>query len=161
MSKTLSAGGDVDSWCTKCKRDALHNIVAMDADGILPVQVECRSCGGVHKYRPPKEDLKPGTKKVKAKTKAAAAKKAPARRTTKKEREEMAALQALRDQWTELAEDHAGATKKYIISETFEEGQAIQHKKFGLGFVTEVPAPNRVEILFEDGPRTLVAAHGS
>src|SRR6187455_808460 len=50
MSKPLRAGGEVDSWCTKCKLVLNHRIIAMV--GGTPVRVECSTCSSHHNYRP-------------------------------------------------------------------------------------------------------------
>ncbi|MCB9701806.1 MAG: hypothetical protein H6711_07940 [Myxococcales bacterium] len=47
-------GQDIDAWCTRCRLDTTHVIVAMASDGTKPKRVECTSCHGQHNYRPPK-----------------------------------------------------------------------------------------------------------
>ena len=49
MAKPLRAGGEVDSWCTKCRLVLNHRIIAMM--GPKPVRVECSTCGSHHNYR--------------------------------------------------------------------------------------------------------------
>src|SRR6185295_16918693 len=49
MSKPLKAGGEGDSWCTKCRLVLNHRIIAMV--GAKPVRVECSTCGSHHNYR--------------------------------------------------------------------------------------------------------------
>src|SRR5688572_28940516 len=49
MSKPLRAGGEVDSWCTKCKLVLNHRVIAMVAG--TPVRVECSTCGSHHNFR--------------------------------------------------------------------------------------------------------------
>jgi hypothetical protein len=48
-SSKLSVGGEVDSWCGKCKEMTTHNIVAMV--GEEPKQVICQVCNSRHDYR--------------------------------------------------------------------------------------------------------------
>ena len=48
----LRAGVEVDAYCTRCKMDLTHKIIAVV--GNKPVKVECRTCYGTHNYRPPK-----------------------------------------------------------------------------------------------------------
>lgn len=52
-------GQDVDAWCTRCRLDTTHVIVALDATGDAPKRVECTSCGGQHNYRAPKTPKPP------------------------------------------------------------------------------------------------------
>src|SRR5829696_8829141 len=49
MGKPLAAGGEVDSWCTKCKLVLNHRIIAMV--GGTPVRVECSTCNSHHNFR--------------------------------------------------------------------------------------------------------------
>lgn len=48
-STKLSVGGEVDSWCGKCKEMTTHNIVAMVGD--QPKQVICQVCNSRHDFR--------------------------------------------------------------------------------------------------------------
>ena len=48
-SSKLSVGGEVDSWCGKCKEMTTHNIVAMVGD--QPKQVICQVCNSRHDFR--------------------------------------------------------------------------------------------------------------
>jgi len=158
MSKALTTGGECDAWCTKCKRDTLHNIVAMDATGKTPAQVECRSCKGAHKYRPPKESP--------AAVAAPAAKKAAAKKTgTKKAGTSKVAAAAtpaaLYKRWEELVGKRAGTTaQRYKVTAGYGADDVIEHTTFGLGFVTEELGWNRIKVLFQDAERTLLARHG-
>lgn len=157
MSRSLTAGGECDAWCTKCKRDTLHNIVAMDATGKTPAQVQCRSCQGTHKYRPPKD-----TPVAKALAKTAAPKKASAAKGEKKAAEKKAASTAsVYKRWEDLLGRRGGnPAVKYIVTASYEPDDVVEHKDFGLGFVLEEVAFNRIKVLFQDTERTLVARHG-
>src|SRR3954468_24540373 len=77
MVKALKAGGEVDSWCTKCKLVLNHRIIAMV--GTTPVRVECSTCNSHHNFRA----RAPGDKAPAAGTgaRASAAKSAPPRST--------------------------------------------------------------------------------
>ena len=57
MSKPLRAGGEVDSYCTKCRLVLNHRIIAMV--GPLPKKVECSTCNSHHTYRPYAPGQKP------------------------------------------------------------------------------------------------------
>jgi hypothetical protein len=48
-SSKLSVGGELESWCGKCKEMTTHNIVAMIGD--QPKQVICQVCNSRHDYR--------------------------------------------------------------------------------------------------------------
>src|SRR5258708_26488814 len=51
-TKPLKPGAEVDSYCTKCRMDLMHRIIAMNNGKII--RVECRTCNGHHNYRKPK-----------------------------------------------------------------------------------------------------------
>lgn len=59
--------------------------------------------------------------------------------------------------WAKLRDQSEGAEiVPYSMSEYFNKDEAIEHKKFGLGFVTEVIPPNKIEVIFQDALRKLV-----
>lgn len=144
MSKAYSAGMEVDAWCTKCKLDLNHRIIAMNGDAIK--RVECLTCRGHHNYRRPKsaEPEKKTTKRSSSKT-------------TKKAR--ATAADQLRKSWEQAILGRSPTDfVAYRITETFAAGQLLRHKKFGEGVVAEVLEDGKVAVLFEDGEKTLV--HG-
>lgn len=52
--------------------------------------------------------------------------------------------------------DPSRARKKYSATERYAKGELVEHPKFGAGVVTALE-PGRVTLLFESGPRKLVA----
>src|SRR5262249_12585640 len=49
MAPALKVGGDIDAWCTRCKMNLGHTILAMG--GPRPARVRCTTCQGEHNYR--------------------------------------------------------------------------------------------------------------
>lgn len=153
MSPTFTAGGECDAWCTKCKRDSLHNIIAVNPSTRLPARVECRSCHGAHGYKAPQNAPKPPVGSAArtvagTKPKKAAAPKAAAPATSR----------VIEQRWDDLMARMAGvAEQPYGVKTPFEQGDAIRHIQFGLGFVVEKTAGNRIRVLFRDAERTLVS----
>lgn len=150
MSKPLRAGGEVDSWCTKCKLVLNHRIIAMV--GTAPARVECSTCGSHHNFR----GRAPGEKAPGVVTRGGGAGTVP--RSTRGS-SMTKAQQALLDReraW-EKAVSGKGVTefRAYRVDQTFTEGDLIRHKKFGDGIVTRIIDPRKIEILFKDEPRTL------
>lgn len=147
--KPLTAGSEIDSWCTKCRMDLGHRIVAMV--GEAPKRVECQTCGSQHNYRAPR-----------------AAEKSPARRTVGAKAPRTAGVRAaekarveaerVNDWESRIAGQAVDAFTRYSIDKTYARDELISHKKFGEGFVVEVLDAGKVSIMFRDGPRTL--AHG-
>lgn len=153
MSKPLKAGGEVDSWCTKCRLVLNHRIIAMV--GPTPARVECSTCGSHHNFRPraPGEKapatgggrsiVSSGGSGPRSTRAPSVSKAAQAALDREKTWEKAIAGKAVRD------------FRPYRVSETFAEGELIRHAKFGDGVVTRVLDPKKVEILFKDDARTL------
>jgi predicted nucleic acid-binding Zn-ribbon protein len=160
MSSTrkLTTGGEVVSWCTKCRLDLVHRIIAM-VDGV-PVKVECKTCGSHHRYRKPAEDraaearvrtASPGASATTSKPRSASAR-ALAEAAEENERERL---------WqSRIAGQPAHAFVLYTPRQSFKEGDLMRHAKFGDGFVVRVIDANKIEVLFRDGARTLAHAIG-
>lgn len=138
--KTLKAGAEIDAWCTRCKMDLGHRIVAMVGKG--PKRVLCMTCSSEHNYRAPKSaEVAKASKKTTTKAKAK-----PGARAL--------AAAAAREEWE--AKVRSGApVKRYGISESFQEGEVITHKKFGDGYVEAVNS-GKITVAFSDCERTLV-----
>ena len=60
---TSTVASETLSYCTSCKIDLNHRIVAMKED--LIVKVQCLTCKKEHKYRSPKGLVEPKPVKVK------------------------------------------------------------------------------------------------
>lgn len=140
--KVLTAGDEVDSYCTTCKLILAHQVVAMI--GTKPDKVICKTCGKTHKYRPnlPKARTT-GESGTEPKPKKSAAR-------TKKARDAA-------NKWEELLARRSTAyAKKYTMQASFELDDVLEHEKFGFGFVTKVKAEGKMEVLFKDGVKLLV-----
>ena len=130
QNKTLSAGDHIEARCTKCRKTTGHIIVAMTEE--IPAKVQCNTCSGQHKYRPPTAPKKPAVRRT-ADPKAA----------EKKE-------------WEELRSSMNSAKAiDYSMTGTFKVKSLINHPVFGLGLVQRVAGSQKVEVLFEDGKKTL------
>jgi hypothetical protein len=148
MSKPLRAGGEVDSWCTKCKLVLNHRVIAMV--GGTPVRVECSTCGSHHNYRA----RAPGEKAPSA-PRATSSGAPRSTRVPSATKAQQAALERERSWEKAIAGKAVSDFKNYRVDQTFAEGDLIRHKKFGDGVVTRILDPKKVEILFKDEPRTL------
>lgn len=151
MSKPLRAGGEVDSWCTKCKLVLNHRIIAMV--GGAPVRVECSTCMSHHNYRaraPGEKAPSTGTS-----TRASSSSGPRSTRASSVTKAQQAALDRERSWEKAIAGKAVSDFRNYRVDETFAEGDLIRHKKFGDGIVTRVLDAKKVEILFKDEPRTL------
>ena len=139
---TLSVGAEIDAWCTSCRMNLNHRIVAMV--GGAAKRVLCLTCDKQHNYRSPKSE---GAAKVAKKT----TKKAPSAKSV------AAAATAAQRKWQEATGDKdASEYRPYSMTTRFEAGQLIMHPKFGEGLVQEVTAPQKISILFRTGLKTLI-----
>ena len=63
MLEQNSAGKNIESYCTKCKLNLDHTIMAMAGETIA--KVRCKTCGGAHKFKSPADAPKPRKPRVK------------------------------------------------------------------------------------------------
>ena len=130
--KTLSAGGEIDAWCTRCRMDLGHRIVALVAG--VPKRVICQTCGGEHAYRAPRTE--------KAKT-GVVVRHNRSIRTDRQHRAERTLGRTV------------DAFKRYSMEQTLARGELVLHPKFGEGYVDAVREDGKVSVMFRDGARTL------
>jgi hypothetical protein len=143
-------GTEVDAYCTKCRLILNHVVVAMV--GTRPKKVECLTCHSQHVYRAsePGSRAKAVPKIVSAATKQEKdlqKKQAKLRRLQEKEKE----------LWKEtLAKKDLGVVKPYTMADSYEIEDVINHNRFGMGIVTHLITPQKMEVLFEDGYKCMV-----
>jgi len=129
-SSTPVAGDPIQARCTKCRKNTPHTIVAMTEEG--PDKVQCSSCSRQHKYRPPTGIKKPAVKRT----------------TNHKEAE--------RKEWETLRPGmNSARAKEYSMTGAYHVKSLINHPLFGLGIVQRVVGSQKVEVLFEDGKKTM------
>ncbi len=136
----LKVGGNVDSWCGKCNLMLAHTIEAMVGD--KPARVQCNTCHAQHNYKP----WKPGE--------------APRQVREREERGPRGPQpgQARASHYKDLLKGRELAmARRYSPKEKFKPGDLVEHPSFGLGVAT-AQKDNKIEVLFEDGPKVLV--HG-
>ena len=150
--KALKTGGEVDSFCTKCRLVLNHRIIAMV--GPRPVRVECSTCGSHHNYRPKAPgDVRPaaGAKDGNSAPRATGAPRSVCPPSK--------AAQAILDRermWEKAIAGRAMSDfRVYKVSLLFKEGDLVRHSKFGDGVVTRIIDNSKIEILFKDEARTL------
>ena len=143
---TRSPGDVVEAQCTRCRTLTNHIIVALVEGRIARVQ--CNTCGGSHNYRPPAAPSKP--RRAAAVPKAAGRR--PAGRASSRETSDLLAWQQACS-----SADPAQAVA-YAMDRTFAVGALVAHPAFGLGVVTILLPPNKVEILFQAGRKLLRCA---
>jgi hypothetical protein len=149
-SKSLGAGGEVDSYCTKCRLVLNHRVIAMV--GATPRKVECSTCGSHHLYRarPPGEKAEPvekasrsGVREPRTSRSLSATRARALSESRSRSWEEAVLGKSLKD------------FTHYTVKATFRQGELIHHAKFGEGVVTRIVDAAKVEIAFKDETRML------
>ena len=144
--KPLSAGSEIDAYCTKCRMDLGHRVIAMV--GPTPKRVICQTCNSQHNYRAPRSDPRPKTKTAATSRGTSAGRASPATSRGRAEQER-------RSEWeTRIAGKALTAFIRYSMERRFSAGELILHSKFGEGYVTDVEG-SKISVMFRDGARTL------
>jgi len=149
--KALGAGSEIDAWCTRCRMDLGHRIIALVAG--VPKRVICQTCGGEHAYHAPHSaPAKPGVF-IRRNGAPTTEKKAPAGvRVAQKARVEKERYDAWAGRTLGRTVD---AFKRYSMEQTLKPGDLVLHPKFGEGYVEAVREDGKVSVMFRDGARTL------
>lgn len=141
MSKELygptKVGGDILSYCSRCKMELAHVIVSM-LDS-RPAKVICKTCKSEHKHR-----LPPGTR---AKRKTSTAGRPRVKNTVR-----------AAELWEEKIAASSSKTVPYSIQSSFQSGDLINHSIFGVGVVEDAKDNGKMLVLFRGGEKVLV--HG-
>ncbi len=127
---TLSTGGSIEGRCTKCRKNTDHIIISLE--GEKPGKVECQICSRQHKYRPP-----------------TVPKKTAVRQTIKPKDADQKEWESL-----QLSEESA-KVQNYSMTESYKLNALIKHPVFGLGIVQRIIGSQKIEVLFEDGKKTM------
>ena len=139
MASQITTGKDVLSYCTKCKLNLSHTIVAMkDAKSIA--KVKCNTCQSLHAYKDPSNSSagKTRTKKVTGLTPKTSTK-----------------IVNISDLWMEKLNKTTSKSQPYGIDQKYKEGDVIDHTKFGPGIVQNVKS-DTIEVVFRHDIKTLV-----
>ena len=140
----IRVGGEIDAVCTRCRVITIHRIVAM-VDGQVR-RVICLSCDSQHNYHQPPGEKRQITEKVKRVAKEMKKTSAPS------------AGGRVFAMWMESKQalaDSGASPRAYNLKALFEAGQALNHPKFGLGFVQKIIPPNKMEVMFDNEIKTL------
>lgn len=139
MVAQYHAGGEVDSFCTRCRMVLAHTILAVD--GSRPARVQCNTCQGQHNYRPATPEPRSSSSSGSSSPRAAAAT-SPSR---------------TRLSFDEIFATKHGPTKTYSPKVTFAVDDTVSHPTFGSGYVIAV-RQDKVDITFRIGTKTLMHA---
>ncbi|MFV8749249.1 hypothetical protein ACNOYE_01730 [Nannocystaceae bacterium ST9] len=136
-------GADVEALCNTCG-DVWHVVVAKVGEKIT--KVECKQCGKQHRFKPtgdaPEANLKP-TRTVVPR---------PAGSSTPRPSRPSSGDKG-------IILDPNKPKRPYRISESFAEGEQIEHPKFGPGVVCAVE-DTKIRVNFAEGTKTLLHRSG-
>lgn len=119
--------------CKKCEADRYQVVVAHTS--ATSARLECEVCKTKNAFKldEPKRTRTAVPKKTSARTKVA-------NHVAK---------------WTQLRDSNAVKPESYNMKKAFEVGTALEHPKFGLGFVVNASG-QAIQVIFEDEERQLV-----
>lgn len=137
----FSVGSDVEAMCNTCG-DVWHVVVAKVGDKIT--KVECKQCGKQHRFKPTGEAPEANLKPAKRTVVETSGKAKPSRA-----RPSVSATPAT------IVHDPNLPTKPYAMSERFDLGDQLQHKKFGPGVVCGVEN-DKIRVNFAEGLKVLL-----
>jgi hypothetical protein len=132
-------GGEVVAFCTKCRMDLAHTIIAMD--GTKPARVQCNTCNGQHNYRGKAVDAAPKAPKA-------------ARTST---RESKPKTERVRLSFEDQVAAKRGTARLYSPKSAYLVDELVSHPTFGVGYVEGVRL-DKVDVVFKSGTKTLI--HG-
>jgi hypothetical protein len=132
----LTVGKDVLSYCTKCKLNLGHIIVAMkDVKHIA--KVKCNTCGTLQAYKDPSISSKQNKTR------------------TKKTLMTPSKIISVSELWMEKMSSTKKKSTPYTMDANFVKGDIIDHTKFGPGIVEKV-VDDKIEVIFRHEIKTLV-----
>ena len=134
MAKEVSE--DIVAYCTSCKLDLAHVIVALDGKKVK--KVLCKTCNKEHVYKAPKKGKAPPKKK----------------KTTAKAKK--ITISPLEEWETAMKQAKDAPISVYAQDGSFKEGEKLDHSSFGKGLITKLIHPNKMEVIFEDGTKFMI-----
>jgi hypothetical protein len=128
----VKVGGEVDTLCSRCELVLAHTVIAMV--GPAPVKVQCNTCRTVHRHRAPAAAGRPSPRTSGART----------------------SPRAPSPSFDEQLASRKAPPRRYAPAESFGPGDVVDHPTFGRGFVSADKGPDKIEVTFRTGVRTLV-----
>jgi NMD protein affecting ribosome stability and mRNA decay len=135
MQEQIAAGKNIEAYCTKCRLNLDHTIMAMIGETIA--KVRCKTCGGAHKFKNPAEAPKARKPRVKKGVTA----------------EATAAIL-----WEAGLSEAKGKERDYSMAMKYRVGDVVNHSTFGKGIVMKLYT-NKCDMLFKDKERLMASAN--
>lgn len=135
MTDRISTGGDIDAYCTKCKLNLEHFVLAVVGGAV--VKVKCKTCGSIHKFK--------GTP-------------APRLKASRKASTSSKSFVSTQAQWEAAIDAAHGPELPYDMASSFCDGDLIAHNYFGKGIVLKTYF-RKCSVLFRDKERLLATTN--
>lgn len=133
MQENHEAGGNIASYCTKCRLALDHTVVAMEGGRVA--RVTCRTCGGTHRFRDPSDAQK-----------------------ARKARATPADTAGPAVQWEAAIAEAKRKPLPYRMDAKYRVGDVVDHERFGQGIVQRLYA-NKCDVLFRDRERLMASGN--
>jgi hypothetical protein len=154
--RTIGPGDDVEAWCTRCRMNLNHRVIAVV--GSLIQRAQCLTCGGDHKYYPPKYEKgeRGQTVVVRGSASGKGSSKVSSGDRSRKSAPKTAERAA--GEWTTFMQDleEGSELRNYAASEAFRAGEFIRHPIFGEGKVLDIVGAEKMEVVFREGRKILL-----
>lgn len=139
--KKLSAGDTVKTSCSSCEAVKDHAVVTIVDEET--VRIQCTSCESVQEYE-------------RVASKRPVVKPAPAKKAKPPARGKADPAVAENKEWVLLRPNmNVEQAIAYNMDGKYQAKALLLHSAFGLGLVTRVAGPHKVEVLFESGKKLL------
>ncbi len=138
----MAVGQEIICYCSSCKLDLKHVIVAHKSGNSGPIaKVKCFTCQKIHAYRNNPLSKPEGG----------------ARRTTTAAPREKVQVIPVEVEWREqLSKVQNIPSQAYAPTKEFKAGDVIDHPTFGCGIVKAIKDGNKFEVLFQRDVKTLI-----
>jgi hypothetical protein len=145
----IGPGDDVEAWCTRCRMNLNHRVIAVTSGGIQ--RVVCLTCNGDHKYHPPKSDKSLRPEAHREKVNASGSSRSPRPAVDR-------SAARMESEWNTFMKDMppAGLARPYRVTECYDSGEFVEHPVFGMGKVLGILGAERVEIIFREGRKVMI-----
>ncbi len=146
---SVTPGDDVEAWCTRCRMNLNHRVIAVVGRNVQ--RVHCLTCGGDHKYYPPKGQIPQKTESVRTRSSRSSAK-AP-----KLTPEKISPARAA-SEWSTMMKDMPpdAVPRAYKVTESYRPAEFVEHTVFGIGKVMEITGAERIQVIFKEGRKILI-----
>jgi hypothetical protein len=138
----MAVGQEIISYCSSCKLDLKHTVVAHKSGNSGPIaKVKCGTCQKIHAFR-----ANPGEKASQAAVKR--------KNAAPKEKPQVIPVEV---EWREQLSSRQNAPQiQYAPSKEFKAGDVIDHPSFGCGVIKALKDGNKFEVIFQRDVKILI-----